>query len=113
MNANEIAQICHEANRALCLILGDDALPSWDGLDESYRVSGIKGVEFALSNESTPETQHAAWMKERLSQGWSYGPILDRVKKIHPNLVPYHKLPREQKIKDHLFRGIVLALGEI
>lgn len=116
MTANEIAQVCHEANRGLCSILGDDTLPPWNELEETYKTSGIKGVEFALNNESTPESQHAAWMKERLSQGWSYGPTLDRAKKIHPNLVPFHKLPKGQRLKDYLFRGIVSALrrnGEI
>ena len=32
-----IARVCHEANRAYCVVVGDPVLPGWDELEESYR----------------------------------------------------------------------------
>jgi len=107
-----IGRVCHEANRAYCLFTGDPGLPAWDDLDESYRESIRAGVRAALDG-NTPGHSHEGWMKERLSQGWQYGPTLDRAKKIHPNLVPHGELPESQKRKDHLFLSIVQALKGI
>lgn len=104
-----IGRVCHEANRAYCAILGDQALPAWDDLEPSYRNSTRAGVLKAIEG-NTPQDSHASWMAERTAQGWVYGPTLDRAAKIHPNLVPYDQLPEAQKRKDDLFLGIVNAL---
>ena len=104
-----IGRVCHEANRAYCIILGDQALPGWDELEESYGESTRVGVRNALAG-NTPEKSHEGWMAERRSQGWVFGAQLDRQLKIHPNLVPYDTLPSEQKRKVHLFLAIVSAL---
>ena len=105
-----IGRVCHEANRAYCVVIGDPGLPAWDDLAESYRESTRVGVRHALSG-NTPEQSHEGWMTERLGAGWIYGPTLDRAAKIHPNLVPYAQLPDAQKRKDHLFLAIVAVLG--
>lgn len=110
MTAEQIARVCHEANTAYCYVVGDSALPHWHDLTEDYQKSAIRGVEFTLANASTPQLQHDAWMIERISQGWKYGPVLDREAKIHPNLIPYDQLPVAQKVKDQLFMSIVYAL---
>jgi len=106
---DEIGRVCHEANRAYCIVNNDQALPEWDLLEESYRESTRIGVHAVLEG-STPKESHQNWMKERLYQGWKFGPVLDRERKVHPNLIPYDELPVNQKIKDHLFVNIVKAL---
>lgn len=110
LNIDGISRVCHEANRAYCLMTGDPALPAWDDLDESYRQSTRTGVNAALARNS-PEQQHSSWMMERLNAGWKYGPVLDRAAKIHPCLVPYDQLPEAQQRKDALFLGIVEAIA--
>jgi hypothetical protein len=109
---DDIARVCHEANVAYCHVLGDPALAGWDGLGDDYRESARAGVRFALEKKSSAAEQHAAWMAERLAQGWRHGTKLDRVAKIHPNLVPYDQLPPAQRRKDRLFRAIVHALAD-
>jgi RyR domain len=109
MTIDQIAQVCHAANSAYCAAVGDPLLPPWDLLDETYKESSRKGVLFAIKG-GTPEHQHAAWMDERLSQGWTYGPVLDRGAKVHPNLVSYHALSQAQQRKDALFQAIVHTL---
>ncbi len=104
-----VARVVHEANSAYCIAIGDPILPSWNDLDESYKNSYRIGIEKVLSG-STPEEQHESWMKERISQEWVYGTQLDRVSKIHPNLVSYNQLPLAQRKKDKLFIAIVNVL---
>lgn len=107
---NAIARVCHEANRAYCVVVGDPGLPEWELLDESYKGSTRIGVRNALCGV-TPQDAHESWMKERRAQGWVYGPELDREHKVHPNLVPYAELPAAQQRKDVLFLAIVEALS--
>lgn len=104
-----VARICHEANRAYCLLTGDPALPPWDELEESYRDSNRNGVIGVIAGD-TPEQTHSAWMMERFTQGWVLGAPLDRECKVHPNLVPYDQLPDAQRRKDTLFLNIVEAV---
>ena len=107
---DEIGRVCHEANRAYCIVVGDkNGLVGWDELAEDYKELTRVGVMGVLKG-NTPEMSHESWMKERLENGWKYGEKLNREAKIHPNLVPYNELPEKQKIKDHLFVNIVKAL---
>lgn len=106
---DDIARVCHEANTAYCVAAGDPELPHWDMLDETYRESSRKGVAAAL-DDATPQAMHESWAAERTSQGWVYGPVLDRAAKVHPNLIPYSELPVAQQRKDALFLAVVNAL---
>ena len=105
-----IAIICHEANKAYCEFIGDHSQKNWCDAEQWQRDSAIKGVEFRLDNPNArDDAQHNSWMKEKIDQGWVYGPIKDAEKKTHPCLVPFNSLPVEQQIKDRLFCAIVDA----
>ena len=106
-----IALLCHEANRLLCRVTGDNSQKHWDDAEQWQRDSAIKGVEFAIANPDAPASaQHDAWMQDKLDAGWTYGPEKDAVLKTHPCIIPYDGLPLVQQMKDHLFRNIVKAL---
>lgn len=62
--------------------------------------------------EAGASDSHDSWLKEKLENGWSYGPDKDVEKKEHPCCVPYEQLPDEQKAKDYLFRGIIHAISD-
>ena len=103
-----IARVCHEACRAYCQALGDNSQLLWEEAPEWQRRSAVAGVRNALSNPGvTPEQSHHLWMETKLAEGWKYGPAKDAEKKVHPAMLPYDKLPREQKAKDYLFLAIV------
>jgi hypothetical protein len=107
----KIAQLCHEANRIYCASHGDMSQPEWDDAPEWQRQSAINGVLFHATHPgSTPENSHENWLKEKLEQGWVYGPIKDPELKQHPCCVPYAQLPEQQRFKDHLFTTIVSIL---
>ncbi len=111
MNVIQIAEICHEANRAYCHTIGDGSQKPWNEAAEWQRESAVKGVEFAIANPNAgPSAQHESWMKEKQESGWRYGAVKSPERKEHPCLVEYHFLPESQRLKDSLFIAIVRAL---
>jgi aspartate-semialdehyde dehydrogenase len=50
--------------------------------------------------ESLAEAEHQRWCDERTAQGWTYGPVRDNEKRLHPNLVPWSELTDADKEKD-------------
>jgi len=106
MNIEQIAELCHEVNRAYCESVGDFSQLPWKDAPDWQKQSAINGVRFHLENDVTPEDSHNNWMKDKIAEGWVYGEIKDPVKKTHPCLIPYRQLPRDQRVKDYLFKVI-------
>ena len=101
-----VAKVCHEVNRAYCAAIGDASQLPWDEADDHQRRSCILGVEYTEANPGvTAREQHDEWCRAKLADGWSYGPAKDPANRVHPCLVAYDLLPKEQQIKDHLFRA--------
>ncbi len=110
METEQIARVCHEANRALQMIFGDpNPSPSWDEAPQWQRDAACDGVMQTLTG-ATAEELHESWLDFKRQDGWTLGPVKDPEIKTHPAMVPYSELPFEQKVKDHLFTGIVNAL---
>jgi hypothetical protein len=110
MTTEQIAQVCHEANRALQLISGDPApSPAWADAPDWQRNSAIEGVEQAQAG-ATPQQLHDSWCAYKTDDGWTYGETKDADAKTHPCLVPYSALPADQRQKDAVFHAIVAAL---
>ena len=111
MNVEKAAKICHEANKAYCETIGDNSQPTWDEAPDWQKNSAIEGVRFTVYNPNKPASaSHESWLALKEKEGWKYGPVKDPEKKEHPCFVPYDELPTEQKIKDHIFQGIVKSL---
>lgn len=112
MDNEQIARVAHEVNRAYCKALGDDSQEVWELAPQWQRDSAIVGVKFHTKNpEEGPEGTHKSWAKQKISEGWFWGPVKDPEKKQHPCLVPFGELPREQQAKDFIFLAVVLALA--
>ncbi len=111
MDILSIARVCHEANRAYCLGIGDNSQPTWDSAPDWQKQSAENGVKFHLEHpDALPSHSHEEWLKEKAANGWKYGPVKNPEAKEHPCFVPYDELPEEQKRKDALFIAIVRAL---
>lgn len=106
----QIAQVCHAANAAWCLVNGDDSQVNWGEAPEWQKESAVNGVFKALEG-ATPEQMHQNWCDVKTRDGWVYGETKDPEAKTHPCLVPYDQLPPEQRVKDHLFSAVVAALS--
>lgn len=50
--------------------------------------------------ERLAENAHEVWAQQRMTDGWTYGPVRDDAKKQHPCLVPYEELPESEKEYD-------------
>lgn len=104
---DNIARVCHEANRAYCVTLGDDSQPEWEKAPAWQRESARMGVDLHLMGDFGPEASHISWMKQKTDEGWVYGEKKDPEAKTHPCIKPFAELPLEQQMKDHLFRAVV------
>ena len=106
----DVAKICHEANKAYCVTIGDNTQPSWEDAPEWQKESAINGVRFHCLNENTtPADSHNSWLKQKQEEGWKYGEIKDADKKEHPCFTAYENLPKAQQVKDYIFKNIVEA----
>lgn len=56
--------------------------------------------EFMEVSETIAKNIHEVWAKQRIEQGWKYGPVRNDALKTHPNLVPYEELPEIEKDYD-------------
>jgi len=50
--------------------------------------------------EAIAENAHEIWAVSRQKEGWTYGPKRDDEKRLHPDMVPYSKLPESEKEYD-------------
>ena len=112
MNTEDIARVCHEANRAYCKTLGDDSQPAWDDAPDWQKSSALNGVKFYSQAPWTPKAAHENWCEQKRREGWVCGPKKDPEALMHPCLVPWDELPPDQKRKDFLFAAICQALME-
>ena len=50
--------------------------------------------------EEMAKNVHEVWARNRMDEGWTYGPVRDDAHKKHPCLVPYEDLPESEKDYD-------------
>lgn len=114
VTVEQVAIVCHEANRGLQAVLpaeGVPVAPAWDDLTGGERNTVRDGVVYAATHPTaTPAEMHGSWLRSKRADGWVYGPVKDTIAKTHPCLVPYDELPFENRVKDDLFRAVVAAL---
>ena len=109
----DIAELCHEVNRAYCACLGDISHLPWDLAPQWVKESATAGVQYHLENPaSKPEDSHKSWLDHKEKDGWKYGPIKDAEAMTHPCFVPYEMLPDAQRAKDYIFNAIVKTLAK-
>jgi hypothetical protein len=111
MTNEQIAEVCHEANRVYCESLGDSSQKSWQLAEEWQKESAIEGVAGARAGTRTPAQSHQSWLDHKTAENWAYGAVKDVDAKIHPCMLPYDELPDHQRKKDAIFLGIVRLLA--
>jgi ryanodine receptor 2 len=71
--------------------------------------------EIAGLLEALARNAHDHWARQRLAEGWTYGPRRDDARKQHPCLVAYEDLPEEEKAYDRTTASetlkAIIALG--
>jgi hypothetical protein len=65
--------------------------------------------------ELLAKNAHENWARQRMDDGWKYGPKRDDARKEHPSLIPYEDLSESEKEYDRLTAmetlKTILALG--
>ena len=65
--------------------------------------------------EQLAENNHEHWARQRMEDGWTYGPQRDDALKTHPDLVPYRDVPEGEKEYDRTSvvetLKVILTLG--
>lgn len=56
--------------------------------------------EIVELTELLARNAHENWARQRMADGWRYGPRRDDARKEHPSLVPYEGLPDAEKEYD-------------
>jgi len=75
-------------------------------LDHSYRPAPRDTSKVKLPRpvveltELLAKNAHENWARQRMDDGWKYGPKRDDVRKEHPSLVPYEELSESEKEYD-------------
>jgi hypothetical protein len=109
--AHCIAPACHEANRLIQFVVGEEVSPPWPDAPDWQRNSALAGVTAMMANPGrTPEQSHEGWLAHKQAEGWVYGPVKDAEKKEHPCMVPYSELPPSQRVKDWVFTTITRTI---
>jgi RyR domain-containing protein len=71
--------------------------------------------EIAGLTELLAKNAHENWARQRMEDGWRWGPRRDDAKKEHPSLVAYEELSEEEKRYDRRTAmetiKAILALG--
>lgn len=60
--------------------------------------------------ENIARNVHETWAKQRIADGWKYGPVRNDATKEHPCLVPYDELDESEKVYDRTTAGQTLKL---
>lgn len=71
--------------------------------------------ELVALSERLAENAHDNWAKQRMADGWQWGPRRNDDRKQHPGLVPYAALSEQEKEYDRLMATqtlkTILVLG--
>lgn len=80
---------------------------STSGVELSPEVQGL--------SEQLARNAHEIWARQRLTEGWKWGPRRNDAAKEHPCLIPYDDLPESEKVYDRAMvtetLKSILALG--
>jgi hypothetical protein len=57
-------------------------------------------TDVAELTERLAENTHDVWARQRMKEGWTFGPKRDDAGKRHPGLVPYAELSEAEKEYD-------------
>ena len=68
-------------------------------------------VEHAIAHPDSPADAQMVWVKKKIAEGWTYGPVKSKELKQHPKLVGWKELPTNVMWVHRILHGVVQALN--
>ena len=97
---DELSEDLKEANRRFADGIGAKLQAAGCALVPAP-LTGSDGAGFADADiEQLARMQHDRWMRDKIRDGWRYGPKRDDAARIHPLLVSWEELPESERDKD-------------
>ena len=105
-NIKNIVEIIYEATRLEAEWSNRSIVPEkWENRDEKFKIQFINIInEYLLQDDlPTPKEAHDSWVRAYKEMGWKFGEKRDIKKKTHPDILPFEKLPKDERDKDAIF----------
>ena len=58
-----------------------------------------------------PEEVHQEFVNRLTADGWTYATEINREGKKHPRILPWNKLPSQQRARETVFAGVVRVMA--
>ena len=102
LTAMDIGRLQHALRREIALIFGDGSVPPpWDDAPAWMHAESERSAVLRLAQPDRPaREEHERWMAAKIAAGWTWGPVRDDERKLHPMLVPFGDLPAGEQLKD-------------
>ena len=100
------AAFVYEGARLAAIAAGAPIVPvPWGEREEAFRAQflGVIEGQCGSGRSTSPEELHGDWVQAYLAMGWAYGPLYDRERRTHPDMVPYDELGQLERDKDAVF----------
>jgi len=104
LTVEQFGRLNHALRREVARIFGDGTVPpDWDDAPEWMHAESARSARKLLENPGMmAEEEHDRWMRQKIADGWTQGPVRDDEAKIHPSLLPFDQLPPGERLKDLL-----------
>jgi hypothetical protein len=112
----KIARLIYEATRVEARWSNRSIVPEpWEKRDEKFRKQFVDIIDkyLLLKELPTPKEAHNSWMEAYFKMGWKFGKQRDVVKKTHPDLLPFDRLPKDERDKDAIFLSFVWLIKSL
>ncbi len=111
---DKIAHVSYTAMREWSIITRQPIASPWDELSEDYKdhMRMVVARSFVNMEVPTGKQLHDNCLKEALESGWTYAEKVNRKAKQHPDIRSWQALSIDQRIKEHIFSGIMKAFLE-
>jgi len=106
----QIAQVAHNATRALQSQIDDTPLPPWPDLGADLQEAATATAAIARYG-APPAAVHDAWVRAMLQAGWTVGDVRDTGAKTDPAMVAFDSLTPTDQARDYLICGVSTAMN--
>lgn len=117
-----IAEIAYQAvdyYKALQVPVQHKTEPAFSYLDHDKQAHYISKVVYFITTASNPNgyeeccRMHDLVLEAKLKSGWTYSENYSEDARTDPLLLPYRAVPAAEKVKEFLFRNVVISLLQV